>query len=125
VILAMPRDVLFQRHRIVMLSIFRAKEQRDSSLPGCSREMFDLVALIIELRGVSLFEFLPSSRIVREPLSQPGAGCDFLEPFIDTGFSTFVLKRNRRRASARFILTRSGMFLCREEFSHLVPQSRD
>jgi hypothetical protein len=83
----MPFDIPFQRYGVVVLGIFRAKEQRDGALVGRSREMLDLVALIIELGSVSLFEFLPSSRIVREPLSQPGAGCDFLEPFIDAGFS--------------------------------------
>jgi hypothetical protein len=83
----MPFDVLFQRYGVIVLGIFRAKEQRDGAPVGRSREMFGLVALIIELRGVSLFEFLPSSGIVCEPLSQPGAGCDFLEPFIDARFS--------------------------------------
>jgi len=183
VILATPRNVFFQRHGVVVASIFRAKEQRDGSLFGHSREMFHLVALIIELRGVSLFEFLPASGIMSEPFPQFGAGRDFLEPFIDAGFSfrqstrpdainqhaptigfgrLFVnalelnthvpLSQHKLCLVARILRTlarrsqptrRTGDFilkgttearapdssftriLCREEFSHLVPQSRD
>jgi len=54
---------------------------------GLSPELLDVLALIIELRGVSFFELLPAIRVVSEPLSQLGAGSEFLEPFIDTRFS--------------------------------------
>jgi len=70
-----------------VFGIFRAKEQCDGALLGCSRELLDVLALIIELRGVSFFELLPAIRVVSESLSQLGAGSDFFEPFIDTRFS--------------------------------------
>jgi hypothetical protein len=76
-------QVFFQSDGVIVLGIFRTKEQGDGSLPGCSIQLFDVLALIIQFRGVSLLKLLPLVRIVCEPFPQLGTRRDFLKPLID------------------------------------------
>ena len=79
-----------------MLGIFRTKEQGDGSLPGCSPQLFDVLALIIQFRGVSLLKLLPLVRIVCEPFPQLGTRREFLKPLIDV---RFLLRQSPRPES--------------------------
>ncbi len=81
--------MLLQRHGIVVLGIFRGKEQCDGMLSGFLREFLDSLTLIIQFRGIPLFELLPTDRIVSEPFAQLSAGRDVLEPFVDPRFRLF------------------------------------
>src|SRR2546430_4598555 len=78
--------MLLQRHGIVVFGIFRGKEQGDGPLSGLLRELLDLLALIVQFRRVSLFEFHPPCRIMPEPFAQGSARRDSLEPSIDSRF---------------------------------------
>jgi hypothetical protein len=69
-----------------VFDIFRAKEQRHGSLLGRLRELLNLLALILQFRGVSLFEFFPPAWLMPEPFPQLGAGREFLKPFVDARF---------------------------------------
>jgi hypothetical protein len=67
--LSEPLEILFQCHGIVMFSVLRAKEQCDRPLPGLLRELLDSLALIVQLRSVSLSEFGPQRWIVPKRFS--------------------------------------------------------
>ncbi len=88
--------MLLQRHGIVVLGIFRGKEQCDVPLSGFLRELLHSLTLIIQFCGVSLLEFIPPDRVMPEPFPQAGARREFLEPFINSRF--FFLQPARQDA---------------------------
>ena len=78
--------MLLQRHGIVVLSIFRGKEQCDCALACLACELLDPLARFIQFCGVSLLEFIPPGRVMPEPFPQAGTRREFLEPFINSRF---------------------------------------
>jgi len=78
--------MLLQRQGIVVLSIFRGKEQCDCAIAGLASELLDPLVLIIQFCGVSLLEFIPPGRVMPEPFPQAGTRREFLEPFINSRF---------------------------------------
>src|SRR5438093_13661373 len=66
-------------------TLFRS--ERDRPLSCEIAQLLDLLAMLAYLFHVAAAEFLPALRIVPEPFSQFGAGCELFHPSIYRGVS--------------------------------------
>src|SRR5689334_4259737 len=59
------------------------EHERDPPLPRPRAQLAEMFGVATHFAGVAASELVPTRWIVPEPLSQRGAGCEILEPFIN------------------------------------------
>src|SRR5579864_8132203 len=78
-----------QHHGIIMRFIAGREHERDPAVLRKHAQPTQLLAVLLNLRPITAPEFLPSVRIMAEPLSQLGAWRDVLHPLVDGGIGLF------------------------------------
>src|SRR5438105_15300426 len=74
---------LLEHDCLVVQQVASAIDERDVSLRRCIQKRLHDLRMSRELLAIAPLEFLPSPRIVSEPLPQLGAGCELFWPAVD------------------------------------------
>src|SRR5690606_33010388 len=78
-------EILLERDGVVVDVVLRAEYERDGSGAAKLDQTIEPIGVSLELRVISLAEFVPAVRRVPQPLAKLVARCGLLQPFVDRG----------------------------------------